>query len=59
MAHVVIYSVAYRGDVFPYAPIAAVLEDDTEPRARAFALLAAEDGTSRACDEVEAVLSAG
>ena len=25
MAHVVIYSMAYRGDVFPYAPIAAEL----------------------------------
>ena len=40
--------------------IAAVLEDDTEPRAQEFAaLLAAEDGTARACDEVEVALRAG
>lgn len=40
--------------------IATVIEDDTEPRAQEFAaLLAAEDGTARACDEVEVALRAG
>ena len=40
--------------------IEAVLADDTAERAAAFAaLLAAEDGTRRACDRIEAVLHAG